>query len=250
MQRLFELERRLTASASISCGDVQPPQFAEGEDARALDFQDSLEVNDILATALICGVSRIATVLLAESYLPNYPASGWHDIAHAAARDSGRQDILVEHMQKSFEVVADLARKLDVDDGTGSTVLDKTLILWGHESGIETHHAINFPIVTFGSAGGAIRTGQYCDYRNQTPATIGHSRLSAEGLDRDYPEYTGCLYHQLLANVLLAFDIPEAEWGRASNAGYGHLDVIDNYNGKHVQATLDGASEWLPFLRA
>jgi hypothetical protein len=250
MQRLFELERRLTASVGASCGQIQPPQFAEGEDARTLDFEDSLEVNDILATALICGVSRIASVLLAESYLPAYAASAWHDIAHAAATDSSRQTIIVDHMRRCFQVVLDLAKKLDVDDGSGTTVLDQTLIMWGHESGIETHHAINFPIVTFGSAGGALRTGQYCDYRNQTPDTIGKARLSADGVNRGYPEYTGCLYHQWLANVLMALDIPETEWARTSNAGYGHLDVIDNYNGAHVPATLSGASEWLPFLRA
>ena len=52
---------------------------------------------------------------------------------------------------------------------SGGTLLDHSLVAWGQESGNVTHFAFSMPVITAGAAGGAIKTGSYCDYRNLEP---------------------------------------------------------------------------------
>jgi len=63
--------------------------------------------------------------------------------------------------------VAYLLGKLDaVSEGSG-TLLDNTLIAWGHENGSTAHRQDNVPFMLAGKAGGALRTGRFVNFQGK-----------------------------------------------------------------------------------
>jgi hypothetical protein len=219
MQRVSELQRRLSTVAS--CSDVPRPTqdnepitwdpgFPFQPDSHGRYFQ---LYNDVIVMALLCGVSRIAVVKVDPTF--STFTGDWHqDIAHRATDpEGGPQATLTAAHQRFFEtVMVDLARKLDVDDGTGRTLLDNSLLVWTQESGNRTHDSQSIPIITFGSAGGFLRTGQYVDYRNLTRV------FSTDEAERRWP---GLTYNQWLGTVLQAMGLQRQEYEASDVAGYG-----------------------------
>jgi hypothetical protein len=150
----------------------------------------------------------------------------------------------------------DLVSRLDgISDGAGGTMLDQSLVAWGQESGQVTHSAFCMPVVTSGSAGGAIKTGSYCDYRNLAYRWGGDSGTGEES-DKIW---TGLPYNQWLTTVLLAMGVPQSEWAETSHPGYGaRVSFPANYfaysPGKPATADVYSDAMWkrtgeiLPFL--
>jgi len=81
-----------------------------------------------------------------------------------------------------------------------NALLDNTLIACIHEHGKRGHESWNVPVITFGSAGGVLKTGQYIDYRNMTK--------------RDDQVFTrfGYPINQFLANALTALGVPKDQF--------------------------------------
>jgi hypothetical protein len=177
-------------------------------------------------------------------------------IAHQYYTDAA-QAKLVEANQKSFETLfLALANKLEVEEAPGVTVLDDTLMMWSQESGEETHQSRSIPIVTFGGAGGRLRTGNTIDYRNLSESAIVNFWSKDVGP-------TGLLYAQWLATVLHAMGIPPSEWqdipGNAAT-GYGYStqwitgavpspgEKLGTYDRCYATGVTENASEILPLL--
>jgi hypothetical protein len=203
-------------------------------------------VNDVIAAAFLCGTSRIAIVKVNEQEFTEY-AGDWHqEIAHQFSQP-GPQAKLREVNQQVFEhVLLDLAYKLDVEEAPGKNVLSSSLLQWTQESGEVTHDARSLPLVTFGSAGGALNTGNYCDYAKRTP----------EGIAIAYGEptgYSGLLYSQWLAMALTSMGLQPSEFqsipGNGAE-GYGLPYVDDSYAPTHAPGVEENASDPLPFLEA
>ncbi len=253
MQRVSELQRRLTTVTS--CGSVTRPS----QDNEAITWQPGYPFqpdshahyfqlyNDVLVMALLCGVSRIAVVKVDPTF--STFTGDWHqDVAHRATDTDGvAQATLSAAHQRFFEtVMVDLARKLDVDDGTGRTLLDNSLLVWSQESGNRTHDSQSIPLITFGGAGGFLATGQYVDYRNL-------SRVFSTGeAERRWP---GLTWNQWLGTVLQAMGVQRSEYEAAGVAGYG----VKYSNVQWVQLTTaeaypeviwSVAGEVLPWLKA
>jgi hypothetical protein len=253
--RVAELERKLTAGSS--CGDVQRPTDDSDrhhgnttEDAAAFG---SL-FGDVVATAFMCGTSRIG--VLGYGGTERFEAYGgdWHqEVAHQW-QTADRQALLVESYQRIFErVFLELAAKLDaVEEAPGMTYLDNSLLVWSQESGMETHGSVSIPVVTFGSAAGFFKTGQLIDYR-KVGAPDSSFDPSAGGM-----QYLGVLYNQWLASVLQAMGVAPAEFERWGHKGYGVPYVTaESWTppfGKHYGNTssryFQMASDVLPFLQA
>lgn len=238
MDRLAELQRRLT-TVNAACQSAVRPGF--GSDA-PVNYDD---LCDVVATAFACGATRIAVLGV---YEPNYvPFSGdWHqDVAHQHSLD-GPQALLVEANQAAFErVFLALASRLDaLEEAPGRTILDGTLMAWSQESGETTHEARSIPVITFGSAGGALRTGQMCDFRNLTDFGMRMAWGEPQG-------YSGLLYNQWLATCLQAMGLPRSEWQgvpQNGSTGYGLPLIDENYAATHVRGVVENASDPLPFL--
>src|SRR5439155_16735142 len=130
------------------------------------------------------------------------------------------------------DICLDLAKKLDANG-----ILDSTLIACVQEHNKRGHESWNVPVITFGSAGGVLKTGQYLDYRNMTKRD-----------DKVYSRF-GYPINQLLANFLQAVDVPRSEFealNKASNSlfkansGYG----VSRYNSADLGVFVDNYSGW------
>jgi hypothetical protein len=156
-----------------------------------------------------------------------------------------------------------------VQEAPGVTVLDNTLVMWIWESGEETHANNEVPVLMAGSAGGSLRTGQYCDYRD----------LSTGGDLWQYnqvrSERPGLPQNQLLATCLQAMGVSPAEFTNVPNSGfrlmgspppttgYGFAQITTPYSGSSANSGMRGSANsdrtmrtmtnmnaWLPFLKA
>ena len=140
-------------------------------------------------------------------------------------------------------------------DGMGGTLLDSSLLAWGQENGDLVHETISMPVITAGSAGGAIQTGSYCDYRNLAYRWGGDSGTGNES----ELIWTGLIYNQWLTTVMLAMGVPQAEWAETTHPGYGaRVSLPDDFflysPGKpktsdvYTDAMWQKTGEILPFL--
>jgi hypothetical protein len=132
---------------------------------------------NIIVAALKCGVTRVATLQLADAhgeninfaFVPGIPAAGtgyktpyryWGDLAHNPVLGG------VDHKQILDQWwMAKLAQIIDkmkaVPDPAGGTLLDSSVILWGnnmHDGG--DHNAQKVPWLLAGKCGGYFKTSQ------------------------------------------------------------------------------------------
>jgi len=215
-------------------------------------------MNDVIVGLISCGMAHSfmgwAQALVSED--PNQ----WHVWSHAAydgttdsIADASAYESLVEHSRSVMkDMCLDLAKKLDAVEQ-----LDNCVIACIQEHGKRGHESWNVPVITFGSAGGALKTDQYVDYRNVA--------------ERDDLEYTrfGFPMNQLYANLLMSMDMPPSAFEplnkpRADGAsspfkpgsGYGvnaiHPDAAAGYSlGGHYESWSGyDMSAWLPQVKA
>jgi hypothetical protein len=266
-----ELQRRLSTTVAAGC-QVPPRPAADNLELRPMDgspeknLQFFSMLNEVLAVAMNCGATRIATFSIDENNqaltFTGRAAQGedWHNnVAHAASSSSSAEGLIKEFNQVFFSgVYLDLVNRLDgFSDGMGGTLLDHSLVAWGQESGNVTHFAFSMPVVTAGAAGGAIKTGSYCDYRNLERRLSGDSSTGSES-DTLWP---GLTYNQWLTTALLAMGVPQSEWAETDHPGYGAkvtyqsqyayfftnrgFSAADVYS----DAVWQKAGELLPFLK-
>jgi hypothetical protein len=183
-------------------------------------------INEVLAVALNCGATRVVSLTIDENNqaltFTSRPAQGedWHNnVAHSATGSDSARGLVRDFNQTFFAgVYMDLVRRLDsFSDGVGGTLLDRSLVAWGQESGNVTHFSFGMPVITAGGAGGAIRTGSYCDYRNLDRRLSGDSSTGSEGSLL----WSGLVYNQWLTTALLAMGVPRSEWAETTHNGYG-----------------------------
>lgn len=248
MERLYEVERRL--STIVDCGDpVRPPQDTQGhpgEDPGSFNLSATAEYyglwNELLAMALICGTTRIATLNSWHTFEP-YPGDWHQEVAHEAWVSEAAEQRLVLGNQRFFDqVFCDLCARLDVPDSDGNTVLHNSLLTWVQESGPLTHEATSLPVITAGSARGALRTGQYLDYRNRQNLSVS----DGEPNPIHHAQRPGLLYGHWLADCLDLCGVQRSEWRIANNPGYG---LHNNQNRSAWPAYVEAlADDPLPFL--
>lgn len=249
MQRLSELQRKLNARAT--CGGVTKPGDADAvRRTTGYEFNPELQarafdlLNDVIVAAFLCGTSRIA-VVNAETTFSEF-SGDWHqDVAHKAhLPDGAKQKVIMTAHQKFFaNVYVDLMKKLDIDDGTGKTLLDRSLIAWTQESCTYTHESQSIPIVLAGGAGGAIKTGNYVDYRDMT-------KMVNDGGYEGATEKThaGLCWNQYLGTVLSAMGLAKSEYERDGLGGYGIKYVGEGRAKYYPDAIFAAMGEGLPFL--
>lgn len=257
MQRMAELERRLRARPS--CRNVTPVTTDTSAIQRESSFSVDPEsqarmhsiLNDVIVAALLCDTSRIATIHVDDTF--STFVGDWHqDIAHQANGNAEAQQTILNAHQLTFaKTFLDLAAKLDVDNGTGRTYLDDTLLVWTQESGEYTHMGQGIPVITAGSAGGFLKTGNYCDYRSRSlVVSDGEAGNSAK-------VYGGLLWHQWLGTALQAMGLERADYENNAVQGYPSRKYRgENFWGSNNSTQLypdtlwNVAGEVLPFLKA
>ncbi|MBK7862538.1 MAG: DUF1552 domain-containing protein [Archangiaceae bacterium] len=224
-----ELQRRLGTTVSAGCTVPSTPTMdnlglrpMDGAPTKNVQFFQL--INEVIAVAMNCGATRIMTSSIDENNqaltFTSRAAQGedWHNnVSHSASGGGAAQALVMQSHQAFFAgVFMDLVARLDgFSNGAGGTLLDSSLVAWGQESGNVTHFAFTMPVITAGGAGGALKTGQYCDYRNTAKKLSGDSSTGSEQL------YSGLIYNQWLSTALLAMDVPRSEWAETTHPGYG-----------------------------
>ncbi|RYE94104.1 MAG: DUF1552 domain-containing protein [Myxococcales bacterium] len=228
MGRMSELQRKLKVNAS--CGSVTVPTTSSSkvrEGDPSFDVNPVTQaaawqlVNDVVVAAFACDTSRIATLRVGDTEIfSNFTGSWHHEVAHLAWKldDLTPQQNLVASRQRIFEhVFLDLAAKLDAVQEVDGTLLDSTLLQFTQEAGPSTHSQREMPVITAGSAAGALRTGHHCDYRNLDAPGSGEGTESVT-------THRGLLYNQWLGTVLQAMGLPPSEYESGGLGGYGLFD--------------------------
>lgn len=246
--KLAEVERRVKGSSGLlepNCTASKPSDNAAIVDEAYVSLSESKHrfglLVDVVAMALACDASRIATI--SQLYPYSDYKGDWHqDVAHKASQ-ADSQALLVQSSQAQFEsIVLSLAAKLDAtEEAPGHTVLDSTLLFWGQESGWSTHDSQDMTLVTFGGANGFFKTGNYVDYRNLSPNCVMGSGTQTRQL--------GLNYRQFLANCLLSMGLPRSEF-EAGAPGYGDPYADGDYAKMVAPGVVSRQSDPLPIVTA
>lgn len=271
LQRLQEVQRRVGTPSTLTCtAPTRPARSNEAmrnstagydvtPDAHAKYFQ---LVNDVLVAGLQCGATRIAAIHVPSAVhtFTDQPGLSWHDaVAHRVEQsDQIAQGHMVAANRRFFsEIFVDLASRLDaVSDGDGKTLLDHSLLTWIQEHGNMTHQTQSVPVVSFGSAGGGLATGSYCDYRNLNAKITPNTGY--EGTVESGNKYFGLTMNQWFGNVLQVLGVPRTAYQEPDHDGYGKRPTQgglgDCCNAQYTltsaypQAVWSVAGERLPWL--
>jgi hypothetical protein len=205
-------------------------------------------INDVIVAAFLCDTSRLAAIRIMDDF-SSY-AGDWHaDVAHhASAPDGAKQAVLVAAHQLFFQnIYLDLCSKLDVDDGTGKTYLDNSIISWTQESGEYTHNGQGMPIVATGGGGGFLSTGNYVDYADPTLVIV-----NGDQGNTTVKVVAGLLWQQWLGTVLQAMGLSRTDYETNGLGGYptAYKFVGPSYTKFYSDAVWSAAGDVLPYLKA
>ncbi len=238
LEQLRELELRIGPPDPLVCLAKKPL-----EDTKTYGSQSSGDeikrfglMNDLIAMAFSCDTTRVFMQQHNSNFV-DYLGSWEQDILDGSSPNA--QATLAKSLQATFEhTLLDLAQKLDQPQGDGTSLLAQCLLQWTQAFGSDMHYAVSMPVVTVGSAGYAIETGQYLDFRNRsriptnvTPETYGYGAhspgihygrwlrtvLDAMGVDRKSYDMAPFLSHELKSmpreyvNALLPGQLDSAE---------------------------------------
>ncbi|MCX6108430.1 MAG: DUF1552 domain-containing protein [Proteobacteria bacterium] len=175
LQSIRDLETRVAIAPVATCPTGDRPAANVSYDTRVKLFYD------LLYHALACGVTNVATFLLAsESTNQSYDFIGipgsHHDISH---------DSSTEGYAKIAKIVAwhvgqfsTFCQKLQATPEGSGNMLDQSILLMGGGLGDGARHTHdNIPVFLVGKAGGLIRGGQHINL-NGTPFCNLHVAMS------------------------------------------------------------------------
>ena len=131
----------------------------------------------LLAHALACGQTRVVNVNIGSQGLRREGSSqNWHGWTHEEAIDekTGVQTEVTFFITASTQMLADYLKVLDSYQEGPNTLLDRMAVMWMTDHGYaRTHTMDNIPVITFGSAGGRLKTGQHLAYTGDPATRVG-----------------------------------------------------------------------------
>jgi Protein of unknown function (DUF1552) len=244
VNRISEIERRLnvTISCSTPARPGNPAEPVCGQPGTDIAFYNSYM--DVLVAAIACGLTRVATVLH-QGWSTTFGErcnDPWHQEVSHKVDEAGPQESMATSMRNQFAgVIAPFVAKLEAaKDGSGKSLLDRTLVYWTQEHGVFSHAQENIPVVTFGSANGAFNTGIQVDYRDLN-RLIPKGQFGDMATDRPF---VGLTWHQMLGTVARGFGIPQTEWKEPNHGGFGLKPANLSASSYNDRYTYWGATEW------
>jgi hypothetical protein len=191
-----DIETRLAAtSAGASCAKPTLDPIANVNANDSFPAVGKLQM-DLLAMALACDLTRVASLQWSRSVSPTRFSwltitRGHHDISHDGDSNTTSVDELTRINRWYAEQFAYLLGKLNAVVEPGGTLLDNSLLLWGNELAKGNAHSRNdAPYLLAGSAANYFPTGRYLAYTGNVP------------------------HNNLLVSVLNALDVPVTTFGK------------------------------------
>jgi hypothetical protein len=195
LEAVREIERRLTSGTDPGPACSTPDLGAPFDVAAAEAYpQAGARQMDLLAMALACDLTRVATLQWSSSgSAQRFPwldvNDSHHLLSHSSDTDTTSQTKLTKIDTWYARQVAYLIAKLkSLPEGDG-TVFDNTVILWFTELAKgNTHSRRAMHLLLAGSCGGHFRTGRHLAYSGQS-------------------------HNNLLVSLLNAMDVPDTRFG-------------------------------------
>jgi hypothetical protein len=157
------------------CGHGTDPAAALNIVAHVKDMPDLNHLFlDVMATALACGVTRVASMMWgggqSDEAVPFMGMDGWHNYSHMDPKGAGGQKMIAMTAYLAGEYAYFINKLKSFPEGTG-TVLDNTVAVWSTQNGNscgtsfakEDHDRHNTPFILAGSCGGAFKPGKVVD---------------------------------------------------------------------------------------
>lgn len=211
-QRLETYMALITDISTGSAACAMPDQDPETQEEIKLDNQFRL-----LAAAMSCGLTRVASILLGITgpYLDMHQQHHFFLSIEAGNRASTLRDGFARNGQR----IARLLGILDaVDDGDG-TLLDNSIVYYSQQYGTQIprlttasqHLAADMPVMIAGGGGGALNQGRYLDLR---APTVNDANGAAQ-------QRLGVPLNNLLVTIMNAMGLSSSDYELAGRAGYG-----------------------------
>ena len=212
MDLLAEVQGRMQIEAP-AC--TPPAQLAEGD--FELLHQNAI---DIAVAAMLCDSTRV----VAYHAYQGSPSSYDEETFHAWAHDDASKHAPMQTWR--YRQLARLIARMDAfTESNGQTLLANSLLYAGNELSDPQHggtHLLSMPVITAGTAGGQLVSGQYIDFG-------------------------GRLLNSMLVTVFTAMGLAPADYERNGVAGFGDYE---GRNGDKYAAHVSAAERRkpLPYL--
>ncbi len=244
-QRIADIERRMEILDNVSCSVPEAPVKPDRDTPDGDAFEANVEAFFDLATvAFSCDLSRVVCMQLPNTggiRGPLYgaadhdfhewyshgtnPPKKWRGVDGARVTQEEHEKfldaapVIANKNRYHVGLAARLARKFQqVPDGDG-TLLDSTLIVLMDEISHGSHGHDQWPVVTLGGFGGAVRPGRYIRFPRTNP------RPSFNGAG----SYAGVPHSHLLVSICQAMGMPINDMGvqsvYARNGGYAGKNI-------------------------
>jgi hypothetical protein len=248
---VYELQTKVRAPAGASCFKPANFPFQCKKNGNGYNFPEGFGVTntglcydnmiELIRLAFVCDLSRIVAIgNMLWSDAPEGDGGGY-----GTHHDCGGSDVNADHQKWGIKKFLKLGKALaNTDDPFGGgKILDNTIMLYTNElGGWTTAHAVfNLPIITLGSCGGQIRTGNFIDCRQKPLRSI-------QG------DYLGRPYKQLLQAIMMSMGVTKAEYSQwGDGKGFGEFQAgINQYNVNEPTAFAPYEAEHndpLPFVK-
>ncbi|MBC7467205.1 MAG: DUF1552 domain-containing protein [Bdellovibrio sp.] len=235
--QLQDLNSRINSSPTIlSCSTPTLRTLSSGywdlmtEQDRANHFSNYI---DTMVSAMACDLTRISVISMR---LHGHD----HALSHADPNNRGNQLQYLANTKKISAVYTELARKMDAyKEIDGSSMLDNSILYWGSEDAVGgAHTCMSMPAVSLGSAGGALKTGYYVDYR--TRPFVPHP---------DQDTGMGRSYTQLLITFMRSLGLQPSDYLTSGDGGgFGSFNKNSSYSNGHYLAYEKFRNDVLPFV--
>jgi hypothetical protein len=141
---------------------------------------------ELLAHAVACGQTRVINVNIGSQGLRKEgSAQTWHGWTHEEAVDekTGVQPEVTSFIVGSTKMFAEFLGALDGYKEGAGTLLDRMGVMWMTDHGYaRTHTMDNIPVMTFGSAGGRIKTGMHLSLVGDPATRVGLTMMQLMGV--------------------------------------------------------------------
>lgn len=183
-------------------------------DAPPLDDEANIETTvsnqfKLLAAAMACDITRVASITLGLREGGNPRHGEHHDLMHT---DGASGTGLYQDIVEVGERVAELMTVMDALPDLAGTLLDSSIVYWSMQYGNarpgDSHRPWNMPVLVGGGASGQLRTGVYVDYRKDGHLTDHNPR--------------GIPINNLLVTFMNCMGLSSVDYEANGKIGYGY----------------------------
>jgi hypothetical protein len=151
---------------------------------------------DLIVQSFKCDMTRVASLMWSHAVSPTHLlgiSAGQHDASHYGTAGSTSASQFVQYQQFFMKQFLYLIQKLQsTTDGDGNTMLRNTLIFLFSELGDSNDHDHNnMPFILAGGAGGALTTGRWLNFTDDSHTKLLVSIANLMGVNINSFGYTG-----------------------------------------------------------